>query len=157
MKPRYEDMHPVLQVRYDAFKAIADQIEHVPYQLNCVLRMYEEQVALYAQGRESLEEVNRLRKLANMPWMITDAENAKPVTWTMHSKHFPNPDGYSRAFDVVVMKNGRVASWDLKWNSDKDKVPDYEELARIAEQVGLVAGGHAFGDWPHFQLPDNVI
>jgi hypothetical protein len=160
MKPRYEDMHPVLQVRYDAFKAIADQIEHLPYALNCVLRVYDEQLALHAQGRETLSVVNTLRTKAGMQ-PISESENKSKVTWTMNSKHFPVKAGKvgagtSRAFDVVVLKNGRTASWDLKWDADKDQIPDYEELALIAEQVGLVAGGHAFGDWPHFQLPDDI-
>lgn len=156
MKPNLDDMHPVLLERYTAFKAIADQIAHVPYALNCVLRTPAEQRALYAQGRKPLAEVNALRKEAGMPWMITEVENKNKVTWTLRSKHFPNANGKGRAFDIVVLKNGRAESWDLKWDGDKDSVADYEELARVAEQVGLVAGGHAFGDWPHFQLPDDV-
>lgn len=157
MKPSYDDMHPILQNRYDAFKAIADQIAHVPYTLNCVLRTPSEQKALYAQGRQSLAEVNALRKAAGMPWMISESENKNKVTWTLKSKHFPDANGKARAFDLVVLKNGRTPSWDLKWDGDKDNVADYTELANIGEQVGLVAGGYAFGDWPHFQLPDDVV
>ena len=156
MKPNLDDMHVVLRERYEAFKLAADQLADVPYQVNCILRYPNEQRALYAQGRRPLAEVNRLRKDAGMPWMITAAENKSKVTWTLNSKHFPDANGKARAFDVVVLKNGREPHWDLKWDNDKDQIPDYEELARCAEMVGLVAGGHAFGDWPHFQLPDDV-
>lgn len=155
MTPNYSDMHPALLERYDAFKAIADQIEHIPFTINCIKRTMPEQLALHAQGRRSLQEVNQLRQSAKMP-PISERENMTKVTWTMKSKHFPDAVGRCRAFDVVVLKNGRTPDWSRKWDSDKDGVEDYEELARIAEQVGLVSGGHAFGDWPHFQLPDDV-
>ena len=157
MKPNLDDMHVVLRERYEAFKLAADQLADVPYQVNCILRTFAEQTALHAQGRKPLAEVNRLRKLANMPWMITEAENKNKVTWTMNSKHYADATGKVRAFDVVVLKNGRTPSWDLKWDGDKDNIADYEELARCAEMVGLIAGGHAFGDWPHMQLPDDVV
>lgn len=157
MKPDYNDMHPVLQARYDAYVAVVEQIKRVKRQLNCVIRTFPEQLALHAQGRLPLADVNRLRKEAGMPWMITEAENKNKVTWTMKSKHFPDKNGKSRAFDDVVLKDGREPSWDLKWDGDKDNVADYEELALAAESVGLVAGGHAFGDWPHMQLPDDVV
>lgn len=155
MKPNLDDMHVVLRERYEAFKLAADQLAHVPYMVNCILRTRPEQTALFAQGREILEEVNRLRRIAGMQ-AISAAENKYKVTWTMNSKHYADMNGKVRAFDVVVLKNGRVPSWDLKWDGDKDNIGDYEELARCAEMVGLVAGGHAFGDWPHFQLPDEV-
>jgi hypothetical protein len=155
MKPNFDDMHPVLRERYEAFRLAADQLANVPYMVNCILRTYTEQQALHAQGRLSLQDVNGLRAKAGMQ-PISAAENKYKVTWTMKSKHFPDIYGKSRAFDVVVLKNGRTPSWDLKWDGDKDNVTDYEELAKMAEMVGLVAGGHAFGDWPHFQLPDDV-
>lgn len=155
MKPNLDDMHPVLRERYEAFLLSAQQLDHVPFVVNCVLRTPLEQKALYAQGRRPLEEVNALRSAAGMQ-PISQRENLSKVTWTLHSKHFPDANGKARAFDVVVLKNGRTPHWDLKWDDDKDQIPDYEELALRAESVGLVAGGHAFGDWPHFQLPDDV-
>lgn len=158
MKPSYDDMHPILQNYYDAFKAIADQIANVKYKLNCVLRTEAEQIALHAQGRLPLRDVNMLRIKAGMPWQITEAENKHKVTWTLHSKHFPDRNGKSRAFDVMVMKDGRNPTWDLKWDGDNDNIADYEELARVAEQVGLAAGARwESPDYPHFQLPDNIV
>jgi hypothetical protein len=156
MKPNFDDMHVVLRERYEAFKLAADQLANVPYTVNCILRTYEEQLAYHAQGRLELVDVNALRKKAGMA-PISASENKYKVTWTMKSKHFPDANGKARAFDVVVLKNGRTPSWDLKWDGDKDYISDYEELAKCAEMVGLVAGGHAFGDWPHFQLPDDVV
>lgn len=152
MKPSFDDMHPVLYERYLLFK---EKAAHLSYAINCVLRTYDEQLALHAQGRRSLYEVNALRFKAGMP-PISAQENTYKVTWTMKSRHFPDANGKSRAFDVVVLKNGRTPDWSRKWDEDQDGVEDYEELACIGEEVGLVSGGHEFGDWPHFQLPDDV-
>ena len=156
MNPNVDDMHPVLRERYEAFKLMADQLAEIPYALTCVLRTYDEQQALHAQGRLPIDSVNKLRAIAGMP-PILPKENLYKVTWTMKSKHFPDTNGKARAFDVVVLKNGRTAEWSLKWDGDKDNVTDYEELALCAEAVGLVAGGHAFGDWPHIFLPDDIV
>jgi len=49
-----------------------------------VARPYEVQVALYAQGRETLENVNKLRLRAKLA-PITHKENKNKVTWTSSS------------------------------------------------------------------------
>jgi hypothetical protein len=156
MQPNANDMHPVLQERYDRFQQAMEDAG-IPFTLTCVLRTRAEQTALYAQGRNSLFEVNTLRKLAGMS-PLSAAENGYKVTWTMNSRHFAEPrTGKSRAFDIAILKGDRTATWDKKWDGDHDQIPDYEEAARIGEAVGLEPGARwSNQDWPHYQLPADV-
>jgi peptidoglycan L-alanyl-D-glutamate endopeptidase CwlK len=69
-------------------------------------RPYEVQMALYAQGRESTDNVNKLRKRAGLG-PITNKDNKK-VTWTMASRHIINlsnndsTDDLSHAIDFKL-------------------------------------------------------
>ena len=62
---------------------------------------------------------------------------------TMNSKHF-----IGKAFDIAVMKNGKV-SWVFS---------DYAPYGVIGESIGLEWGGNwkRFKDGPHFQLKEAV-
>jgi hypothetical protein len=103
-------------------------------------------MALYAQGREPLEDVNRLRLFAGMP-SITNGENARCVTWTMLSKHIINLDDSlpdndkARAFDFVILDKTGRPTWSDKVDIDLDKTPDYVEAGIVGEGLGLVWGG----------------
>lgn len=120
------------------------------YLITCTLRHLDEQKALYAQGRESLVDVNRLRIHAGLP-PITAGQNKK-VTWTMNSKHLPSPSGKSLAFDIVILDSGR-ASWDIKVDVNDNEIPDYTEAGKIGESVGLKWGGRFKSpDYPHFEV-----
>lgn len=182
MQPRIQDMHPDLRIKYAAFAAKMGEAG-VPFALTCVLRTPGEQFAYACQGRSRetlltflrehraaisvafVEEhypvgmsplvfTNTVRKKAGMdPLGISD--QGCVVTKTLQSLHFPDSRGWSHAFDFAVLKNGRVPTWDLKWDGDKDNITDYEEAAHIAETCALEAGGHwggTFKDWPHIQL-----
>ena len=156
MKPQISDMHPKLQEYFKEFSAKMAEAG-VPFALTCVLRTKAEQTAYYAQGRKSLVEVNKLRQAAGMS-MLVPSENKYTVTSTMNSKHFPDVNGKSRAFDIVILKNGKTLVWDIKWDGDKDGIPDYLEAANIAREIGLEAGAFwkTFKDWPHMQLPASI-
>lgn len=160
MKPREQDMSDELRGRFQVMKQIAASeglTYGIHWMLSSVLRTEMEQTAFYAQGRETLENVNKFRKDAGM-YLLTAKENENEVTWTRHSKHFPDDTGKSRAFDFCVLKEGRTATWDTKWDNDKDAVGDYIELARIAKRAGLDAGAFwkTRPDAPHVQLPIGV-
>ena len=92
-------------------------------------RDYKEQMALFAQGRQSLAEVNLLRKAAKMA-PITAKENTRKVTWTMASKHIINLDdrfpenNLSRAIDFGILdKNGHYMG-SIKADVNKDNIAD---------------------------------
>ena len=123
----------------------------------CTARTTKEQIALYAQGRQGLDEVNELRRIAKMP-PITEDANKRAVTWTLNSKHLidlddANPDNdKARAYDIAVVKDGK-AVWDVKISLNENDIPDYEEAARIGEGLGIKAGARFKNpDFPHFEM-----
>jgi hypothetical protein len=151
-------MTPLMVSLYYKFEAAMQQAG-VPFLVTCTARTYQEQVALYAQGRQMIDEVNYLRKAAGLP-PITLNENKKKVTWTLASKHIINlQDGdprndLSRAFDIVILKDGK-AIWDVKADINKNNIPDYKEAGSIGKSVGLIWGGDFYTpDYPHFQEPN---
>lgn len=127
-----------------------------------VARPYEVQVALYAQGRETLENVNKLRKRAKLA-PITHKENRK-VTWTLASKHIINlsnddpTDDLSHAIDFGILdKNGKYMG-DIKADVNKDNKPDYIQLGALAKKIDkdIIWGGdwNKSKDYPHFEEPN---
>lgn len=157
------DCTPTLQAKEKQLRELA-RLAGLDYAITSTTRSYREQVALYAQGRQPIDEVNALRLLAGLP-RLTVEENLKRVTWTLLSKHIINLDDSNplndkaRAFDVVLLKcAGGKPHWDIKATVNKNEIPDYEELARLGESVGLKAGARFIGrdgkprpDYPHFE------
>lgn len=128
----------------------------ISFIITCTSRDVKEQYALWAQGRFTLSETNRLRKMANLP-PITAAENKRKVTWTLNSKHLVNLDNKekfddkSQAFDIVITKD-KKAIWDLKVDVNEDKIPDYIQAGEIGESCGLRWGGRFKSpDYSHFE------
>jgi hypothetical protein len=179
MRPRVEDMSAELQPLYAKFKEGMDAAG-IPFALNEVLRTKYTQAAYAAQGREWTDFEQMLIKAQWLNTLILCRDQIKKrdmkglcnflrlraemsplpasdwyqVTWTLNSRHFANGEGKSDAFDIVILKNGRVPTWDTKWDGNKDKVGDYLEAARIGKAVGLDAGGlwEKRQDFPHYQL-----
>lgn len=130
----------------------------------------DEQMALYAQGRKPLNEVNLKRNIADMS-PIKEKQN-RIVTWTLNSKHLPaivrlddkgNPVKKSRAFDFAVVKDG-IPTWLTKVDVDLDGEEDYLECGIIGESLGLIWGGRfrdAEGkprpDMPHLQTRSAIL
>lgn len=158
MLARQADMYPVLLDRFLKWKFIVNECIGLKMVLTSVGRTTVEQAALYAQGRNPLEVVNQYRRIAEMP-KISKKENKYCVSWTMKSKHLLDDNRKSRAFDfALLVPDKKTITWDTKWDEDHDGVPEYLECAKIAEQCGLVAGGlWKKPDYPHIQLPDDVL
>lgn len=115
-----------------------------------VLRSPSEQDALYAQGRKSLGEVNILRKNANMP-PITIEENKVTVT---DAPAWQSMHNYGLAVDIVLIIDGKTASWDTKSDFDGDKQSDWMEVVKVFKAHGWTWGGDAWKnriDKPHFE------
>lgn len=154
-------LHPTLKSKIQPF-IDGCKARGIDVGISCTGRMFKEQVALFAQGRQPLEEVNALRKLVG--WVgITVKENTKKVTWTMLSRHIVNLDDnkkendLSTAFDFYVIKNGK-AIWDVKVSLDDDDIPDYRECGEVAKELGLEAGAFwSTPDFPHIQLYEKDI
>lgn len=146
----FKQMTPDLQGLYEKFY-VEMHLAGLDFELNEVLRTPAVQAAYYAQGREDLEEVNRLRKNAGL-YLLAPKENTYQVTWTLKSRHFPDQYGRSRAFDIRLLKYGKP-HWETKWDGNENSITDYKEAALIGMSVGLDAGGMwSKPDYPHFQL-----
>ena len=93
--------------------------------LTCVYRSPEEQQALYAHGRTQPGSI------------VTQIDGV-----TKLSNHHRRP---ARAIDFCVVIGGKVSL----------NPEEYEPVCQLAEQRGLMAGGHwpHFKDWPHLELP----
>lgn len=151
---KISDLTPSMQTKFKAF-ALSMFRANIPFIVTCTARMVDEQVALYAQGRKSLDEVNSLRIIAGLP--IITADQNKKVTWTLKSKHLIDLDDgnldndKARAFDIAIVRRGEPV-WDLKTDVNEDQHPDYIQAGEIGESVGLRWGGRFKApDMPHFE------
>lgn len=97
------------------------------------------QSAYYAQGREPLAVVNRLRKEAGLV-PIDDKTNRRVITWKLHSSHI-----FGFAFDIVLLKEGKAV-----WEDDET----YQKIADIGVGLGLHAG-HYFTNKAGKRLYDS--
>lgn len=130
--------------------ALADKVrlmsvmlaDEFTFRITMGLRSWNEQAALYAQGRETLLQVNALR--LNVHWApLTDFENMKVTN---------APPGYSwhnfgMAVDVVP-DNLDIPGFQPDWNESH---PSWARLIVVGRSVGLV-NGISWKDEPHFQL-----
>ena len=134
---RIELLHPKVK---DEVKAIYDEICNVLTgraicRFAYTLRTFEEQNALYAQGRSVLFDKNGKRL-----GIVTNAKGGQ-------SYH-----NYGLAIDIVLILDGKIASWDIKTDFDGDKTSDWMECVSIFKKYGWEWGGDwKFKDYPHFQ------
>jgi len=126
------DLHPNLQPKCRAFLGLCAEAG-IPVMLTCTYRSQAEQDALYAQGRTT---------------------PGRKVTWTRFSRHSNTINGKpaATAFDIAILSDGKP-TWDLKVDVNKDSIPDYQNVGKIGERLGLEWGGRwKSPDYPHFQL-----
>lgn len=101
-------------------------------------RTFEMQMALFAQGRRPLQEVNILRKYAGMP-EITEIENRQLVTHSMVSKHIVNQAGLSHAIDFGIRD-----PYTQQISLTKENYMDYQQIGWLGQSVGknkIIWGG----------------
>lgn len=101
------------------------------------LRTFKEQDQLYSQGRTQLYDRSgkRLGK-------ITNAKGGQSI------------HNYGLAFDIVLLvNNGKTASWDTVKDFDKDGKADWMEVVNIFKKHGWEWGGDwkSFKDKPHLE------
>lgn len=105
------------------------------------LRTWDEQHALYAQGRMPLIAVNLLRK--SVGWApLVDSDNHHTVTNADSGTSFHN---FGLAVDVAPITNIGQADWN-------ESHPDWQTIVQCAADQGLEHGDRGFHDNPHFQL-----
>jgi len=100
------------------------------------------QEAYYAQGRESLEDVNKKRAAAGLFLLQSERDNY-PITQTLRSKHI---DGL--AMDVVPVDGKGNPTWDLA-----HYYKFFAVIKDCGKKVGLTCGADWNPpDWPHYQI-----
>jgi peptidoglycan L-alanyl-D-glutamate endopeptidase CwlK len=137
---RIEDIHPKLRAELrQIYKEICVALgENVGCRFVQVYRTFEEQDALYAQGRTKPGQI------------VTDAKGGK-------SYH-----NYGLAIDFCLIydknKDGKVSSEEIVWDRDididKDKVADWMEVVKIFTKYGWQWGA-SWKDYPHFEKSFN--
>ena len=60
---------------------------------------------------------------------------------------------YGLAIDIVLIIDGKTASWDVKKDFDKDAQSDWMEVVQVFKKAGYSWGGdwRTFKDMPHFE------
>lgn len=105
------------------------------------LRTFQEQDAIYAQGRTKLYDAK-----GNRLGIVTKAKGGQSI------------HNYGLALDIVLLKDtnkdGKVdtASWETNVDFDGDGISDWMEVVKILKANGWEWGGDwKFKDAPHFQ------
>jgi len=94
------------------------------------LRTFEEQQALYDQGR------------------------TKPGQKVTNAKPGQSYHNYGLAIDVALLIDGKELSWDTGKDWDGDKQSDWMEVVAAFKKAGFAWGGdwRTFKDMPHFEM-----
>jgi len=147
---RLQDLHSILAGMCRTFLALCKE-KGIDVRITCTLRTEAEQLALFAQGRKSLREVNALRAEAGLS-PLTEKENKLRVTNSLTSLH-----QFGCAFDAMIIGPDSKPTWNIKADINKNQIPDYEEIGRIGESVGLTWGGRFKSrDYCHFQYTGGL-
>jgi peptidoglycan LD-endopeptidase CwlK len=99
------------------------------------LRTFQEQNELFAQGRTKLFD-NKGKRIG----IVTKAKGGQ----SLHN--------FGLALDIVLIVDGKTASWDTVSDFDADKTSDWMEVIKIFKANGWEWGGDwKFKDAPHVQ------
>lgn len=128
---KIQTLHPKIRQEVAQLVEVANSKLKAHSQMRIVqaYRSFEEQDALYAQGRTKPGPV------------VTNAKAGQ----TYHN--------YGLAFDFCLIIDGKNASWDIHMDWDKDKVEDWTEVVDVFKAAGYEWGGYwkTFKDNPHLQ------
>ena len=162
MSKKLEDLKPV--VAEAAGRALHDlKTDDVQVVVTYTLRTYEEQAALYAQGRKSLAEVNALRVKAGLAAIKEYLGKDKKI-------HSDNDYTVTNADGIALAAGGKGRS-PHQLGTALDVVPDMDEsekevpgwpapsderwgkIARAFKKYGFEWGGDwkDLPDYPHYQ------
>jgi N-acetylmuramoyl-L-alanine amidase len=134
---RIKQLHPSVR---DEVKKIVDKCDEVltgraKVRIAQGYRTFDEQSALYAQGR------------------------TKPGKKVTNAKAGQSVHNYGLAVDIVLIIDGKTASWDTVKDWDNDRVSDWMEVVKVFKDCGWNWGGDwtSFKDLPHFEIPTITV
>ena len=114
-------------------------------------KMYDEMCkALIGRAMPRFSYTLRTIKEQNELYQIGRTKAGAKVTNAKGGQSYHN---YGMAFDLVLIIDTKIASWDTLKDFDGDKVSDWAECVTIAKSYGWEWGGDwvKFKDQPHFQ------
>ena len=138
-----EELDPAAQPAFRSFlKRLDEAVDDARYIVFEGRRKEAVQKAYYAQGRETLEEVNAKRAAAGLYLLRSEKDNYV-ITWTLKSKHI---DGL--AMDVLPTDGAGNPTWDLA-----HFLKTFQEIRDCGREAGLICGADwTPADWPHYEL-----
>jgi len=143
---RIEFLHP--KVRNEAFKIYQEIYNNNIYiRYTSTYRSFEEQDAIYSQGRLNIEEVNKLRKKCGL-YLISEKEN-KIVTNAKKGQSWHN---YRLALDFCLLST-TGNEYNMSFDMNNNNEADWMEVVNVFKSYGWQWGSEVNfkGDTPHFQ------
>jgi len=97
-------------------------------------------------GRSQVRVAQGLRTFAEQDALF----NQKPQV--TKAKGGQSVHNYGFAVDIVLIIDGKTASWDTHKDWDGDKISDWDECVKVFAKYGWSWGGNwtSFKDMPHF-------
>ena len=141
---KLSDLHPLVRTKaQDLLETLS--LAGIDVIVTCTLRTKEEQAALYAQGRQPADEINRLRKRAGL------ASITSPQTYLIVTNARPGESWhqYGLAFDLCPIEAGKCV-WDTSAKA-------WQKVGSAGVKQGLEWGGTwNKKDFPHFQYTGGL-
>lgn len=110
-----------------------------------VMEIYDE-ICEALSGKAICRFTHTLRTFAEQDLLF------KKVPKVTNAKGGMSYHNYGLAIDIVLIIDGKTASWDIKNDFDSDGKADWMEIVNIFKQYGWEWGGDwKFLDQPHFQ------
>jgi len=129
-----------------ADKATLDRIAKLHPSVRTEMKVIIDECNKVLTGRSQVRISQGLRTFAEQ-----DALFAKRPKVT-NAKGGESIHNYGYAVDIVLIIDGKTASWDTHKDWDKDGIADWDECVRIFAKHGWSWGGNwtSFKDMPHF-------
>ena len=128
---RINQLHPKLRLEMQKIinECNANLKGRAQVRISQGLRTFAEQQALYNQGRTTPGK------------KVTNAKGGQSV------------HNYGAAVGIVLIIDGKIASWDVGRDWDGDKIADWDECVRVFAKYYYSWGGNwnSFKDFPHFE------
>lgn len=127
--PIFTDLHPIVAEKTEQLLDITAK-ENIHVVITETVRTMEEQEDLYAQGRSTEGNI---------------------VTYAQAGESYHN---YGLAIDFALKDNHGDVIWDTSYDGNSNGKSDWDEVAKIAKELGFEWGGDwaNFKDYPHLQM-----
>ena len=106
-------------------------------------------------GKASVRISQGLRTIAEQNALFSQGRTDKTKKIVTNARGGSSYHNYGLAVDIVLIIDGKTASWDDKTDFDGDRVSDWMEVVAIFKKYGYVWGGdfRSIKDSPHFEKP----